>query len=583
MNKPFRLFKRNTIIKTLIRVLLYFSFLNASRATDFIRNFDLSSTTTLDPSTTGFTILGARSGSYLGDSLETAGDINKDGYDDLLVGASSIGEAYVIYGGPTSSLSNMDLSTLTPTAGFKMSLSPANDYFGLKLSSAGDINKDGYDDFIVGAPRAKNAIGIVFVIYGGPKSSLSNMNFDLQTLDPATTGFTLKGAGTWGYLGWISKGIGDINKDGYDDILFTGSGKVYVMYGGPTSSFSNFDSSSQTLDPATTGFTISGVGIVDGGSADAVGDVNKDGYADFAFAIDARKTIYVIFGGGKSSFPNLIFGNTPPDPVFSGFKISVPSSKLTVSGAGDVNGDGYDDIIIGASDLNNKKGGAYVIYGGPMSSLKDIDLSSQTLDPAKTGFTISGSTTGDDLVEWEWVRRVGDVNKDGYSDISSMSRKRATTYIIYGGPKSSRANIDLSSAALDPQTTGFIIRNIEGIARTGGDINGDGYADVLVAHSQKQGTKGVAYVIHSGTLFSHTTVNSYIVCVHTNTCPLPMSVCPSCGKGGTPNPLCANCPSNCQQYENDLSCEICKKGYFLSKGPLGGRCEGTKVHKFYLS
>ena len=112
-------------------------------------------------------------------SVSSAGDVNNDGYGDLIVGApygdnggSAAGEAYVIYGGPTASRSNIDLTNLTLTQGFVIQGDAADDGAGYSVSSAGDVNNDGYGDLIVGAPYGDNGgtnAGEAYVIYGGPQ------------------------------------------------------------------------------------------------------------------------------------------------------------------------------------------------------------------------------------------------------------------------------------------------------------------------------------------------------------------------------------------------------------------------------
>ncbi len=120
-------------------------------------NIDLS---TLD-GTNGFQISGEAADDYSGVSVASAGDVNGDGFDDLIVGARDAdpngtysGASYVVFGKAAGFAANLDLSTLDGTNGFQLSGEAASDYSGFSVASAGDVNGDGFDDLIVGAPRA---------------------------------------------------------------------------------------------------------------------------------------------------------------------------------------------------------------------------------------------------------------------------------------------------------------------------------------------------------------------------------------------------------------------------------------------
>jgi hypothetical protein len=175
------------VIFGIFRVLLCFSLLRTSSTTTLASyvDFDLN-TTPLNPTTTGFTITGGTASDQLGYSVSTAGDINNDGYDDIIVGAwgqsSRTGAAYVIYGGPKSSMANIDLKTATldpATTGFMMTGNATDAWFGFSVSTAGDINHDGYEDIIIGCPQLRTSSlgGGAYVIYGGEKPSMSNIAF----------------------------------------------------------------------------------------------------------------------------------------------------------------------------------------------------------------------------------------------------------------------------------------------------------------------------------------------------------------------------------------------------------------------
>ena len=172
------------------------SYVVFGKATGFAPNTNLSS---LD-GTAGFRISGAAAGDGAGQSVATAGDVNGDGFDDMIVGSAladpngnASGASHIVFGKAAGFGSNIDLSSLDGTTGFKLSGAAALDYSGWSVASAGDVNGDGFDDLIVGARRADaNGInsGASHVVFGRAGGFASNI--DLSSLD-GTTGFKLSG------------------------------------------------------------------------------------------------------------------------------------------------------------------------------------------------------------------------------------------------------------------------------------------------------------------------------------------------------------------------------------------------------
>jgi len=346
-----------------------------------LSNVDLASLT----STQGFTILGAATNDQSG-YVTSAGDVNKDGFADILIGAlyaapngrSGAGTSYVIYGG--ASLATIDLASLTASQGFRILGAAAWDLSGGSVAPAGDVNKDGFADILIGAlfadPNGRDAAGTSYVIYGG--ASLATV--DLASLS-STQGFRILGAIAGDSIGNSVASAGDVNHDGFDDIVIgawradpngrTNAGTSYVIYGG--SSLSTIDLASLT---STQGFSILGAAMNDhsGFSVAGAGDVNKDGfddiligarYADPNGRTDAG-TSYVIYGSTSLTTIDLASLTTA-----QGFRILGASaygeSGWSVAGAGDVNNDGFADILIGAHWANSA-GTSYIIYGGAFTS-----------------------------------------------------------------------------------------------------------------------------------------------------------------------------------------------------------------------
>jgi hypothetical protein len=291
-----------------------------------------------------------------------AGDVNKDGFADIIFGApdkAGGGIAYLVLGGPstTTPLAVPDTNgrTITYTPG-----SP-NGVFGWSTAAVGDVNKDTFDDFVIcatGFDTTLTDVGACFIIYGG--SNLHSMA--LTSL--GSGGIRITGKTANQKLGTAITGVGDINKDGYADILI-GCGdrkNVYLLYGGP--SLTNVDTTSGSFpgvifpNPITLDDSF-------GAAVSRAGDFNGDGYDDLVIAsVGNTRTsvIYVVFGG--SSSPASFDLNTMTSSAgVRYFTKRADNGGWSVSGGVDINSDGFTDIIIGAPNTNNHNGAAHVVFG----------------------------------------------------------------------------------------------------------------------------------------------------------------------------------------------------------------------------
>ena len=406
----------------------------------------------------GFIIQGDMPGDQAGNSVSNAGDINGDGIDDFIIGAprgddggAYAGEVYVIFGKAGATRANIDLTNLAASDGFIIVGDTARDTAGYNVSGAGDVNGDGIDDLIIGAPNGDNGgynAGEAYVIFG--KAGATRANIDLTNL-AASDGFIIVGDTVNDKAGHSVSSAGDINGDGIDDILigaFAGddggydSGEVYVIFGKAGATRADIDLSSLA---ASDGFIIVG---------DQAGDV----------------------------------------------------VGWSVSDAGDVNGDGIDDLVVGAQlgDAGGSNSGqAYVIFGKTGATRANIDLTSLA---ASDGFTIVGDAAND-RAGWS-VSSAGDVNGDGLDDLvvsALLSADGGTyagvAYVIFGKTGATRANIDLTSFSA---SDGFKIIGDAAFDQAGrsvsgaGDINGDGIDDLIVGApygDDGNNAAGEAYVI----------------------------------------------------------------------------------------
>jgi hypothetical protein len=343
---------------------------------------------TLDGNT-GFRLDGVAAGDFSGYIVSSAGDVNGDGFDDLIVGApgadpngSFSGSSYVVFGKPGGFAPTLNLSTLNGTNGFRLDGVAAGDEAGFSVSSAGDVNGDGFGDLIIGAdfadPNGSNS-GSSYVLFG--KSGGFSSTINLSTLN-GTNGFRLDGVAAGDRTGVSVSSAGDVNGDGFDDLIVGAvgtdpngiySGSSYVVFGKSGGFAATLNLS--TLN-GTNGFRLDGVAAGDrsGVSVSSAGDVNGDGFDDLIVGADLADpngstsgSSYVVFGKSGGFAPTL---NLSTLNGTNGFRLdgaaAYDASGWSVSSAGDVNGDGFDDLIVGAYRAPNgsESGYSYVVFGG---------------------------------------------------------------------------------------------------------------------------------------------------------------------------------------------------------------------------
>jgi len=403
-----------------------------------------------------------QSASNFGSSVAGAGDVNGDGYSDVIVGAENYNNGQseegvvFVYHGSAGGINNVAVTMAESNQGFSQ--------FGYAVSSAGDVNGDGYSDVIVGAYTFDNAEineGAAF-IYHGSVAGINNIAAD--TLEPNLVNIQ---------FGVSVACAGDINGDGYSDVIVgaqtydnteTDEGAAYVYFG------------------SGTGINTIAVAILESNQAGAsmgrgvasAGDVNGDGYSDIIAGApgfdngesnEGAAFVYHGSSAGLSTTPNSITADV--GQPFSNFGVSV-------AGAGDVNGDGYGDVIIGAwryDDGGNTDEGKAFIYHGSTAGLSTTPNS--TPDDADQAFAFFAET----------VAGAGDVNGDGYSDVIIG----ADNYDDGGNNNEGRAFVYHGSASGLSSAPNSILDDGDqpniyfGVSiACAGDVNGDGYSDVIV-------------------------------------------------------------------------------------------------------
>jgi hypothetical protein len=411
--------------------------------------------------------------SAVGYSVSGAGDLNGDGYADYLVGGSNTDNSvFVVYGDASGLGTSFTGGTIESSKGFRFY--SFGNQVGIYLSGVGDVNGDGFDDVMLASTATS---GLTYVVYGGVSNA--GITTDANGNIPTSAGFKITGSAN-SHLGYSVSGAGDVNGDGIADLIFgaMGTGSAYVMFG-QAANRTNFNLSGRTIS-STDGFEIKGVGGSGLGRAvSSAGDVNGDGLADLVVSNGQDRVTYVVYGKTNGLTLNLS-SFAPKD----GFRITSLENTSrfgwSVDSAGDVNGDGLADVLL-TSELTNS---VYVVFGNASGTSVAIDSSGNIADGL--GFKIK-SNMANNL--GNSASSAGDVNGDGLSDIiiGTNVNPSAGAFVVFG--KSSNATVSIANGKI-LSNDGFKITGATnsafGFSVSGaGDINGDGLADVLVGSQSK--------------------------------------------------------------------------------------------------
>ncbi len=456
----------------------------------------------------GFRLDGAAPLDLTGQDASAAGDLDGDGVADLLVsainaapGGTGSGACYIVFGRRSGFPAALALSLLDGTDGFVCQGAASGDFAGISVGAAGDVNGDGLDDIVIGAYAADPngaSSGQSYVVFGTTRGFPAAL--DLGELD-GTDGFALNGATIFERSGRSVAGAGDFNGDSVGDLIIgalnadaplDASGKAYVVFGSragfpPELELGRLDGS--------TGFTIHGTAAGDHAGTSVGGglDFNGDGFDDVVIGAPEADT-----GALDSGAAYLLLGTGAPMPavvVLSsldgvlGFALLGDSpgdlAGISVAGAGDLDADGLDDLVVGAAGADapgTDAGAAYVVLGtrrlpGPALALAALDGSD--------GFVIRGAAAGDRTgID---ASAAGDFDGDGFGDVlvgaEDASGGAGGAYLVFGRGDGFGPAVDL--AALDA-TAGIALSGAAagdgaGASVSGaGDVDGDGSPDLLI-------------------------------------------------------------------------------------------------------
>jgi hypothetical protein len=290
------------------------------------------------------------------------GDVQGDGLGDIALSNASTGWGAVIFG-TTSPGSDINMMTLNGTDGFQIARPSSSFVAGTQTVAGADITGDGKNDILVSYYDTGTHVGGIGVILGSSTFS-STVTVSSSGIAGASGFLITNSAGILGNNFLINPtNIGDFSKDGIDDIAFSSKDTVYVVFGTPA--FSSLDVA--TLN-GTNGFELTAVGSHNIENITQLGDVNGDGISDFAFFDSSGLgAFYVIFGTHTPVAANIDYTNLTSNQGFAitdtfGFSHNNTVAGIigdpSVSGGGDLNGDGLDDIVITSGSHQ------YVVFGG---------------------------------------------------------------------------------------------------------------------------------------------------------------------------------------------------------------------------
>jgi uncharacterized protein (TIGR03382 family) len=431
-----------------------------------------------EPLTLSWAVSGDQSAGYFGASVSSAGDVNGDGFDDVIVGAWQAndgevfeGVAYVFLGSSTG---------LAPVPSWTADADETYANFGFSVAAAGDVNGDGFDDVIVGAPVEDDLVtdeGQAHVYLGSATG--------LATLPVWSAGSLQGGAG----FGTSVACAGDVDGDGFDDVIVgapgydggdDAEGRAYVFMGSPTGPEAVASWTAESDE----------VSAFFGTSVASAGDINDDGYDDVIVGAYASVSgpdeggLASMFLGSPSGLDDDPLWEVDADQDNAGF-------GSAVAPAGDVNDDGFGDVIVGAPSYDDPEideGQAFAYHG---SAWGLGGSSAWTADSDQDGASFGTS-----------VASAGDVNGDGYDDVIVG----APTY-DGGVDDEGRVEVYLGSESGLETTPLFTVEGEQGGARLGGsvasagDVNGDGYDDVIAGafqYDDKYDDVGKAFVYLGG-------------------------------------------------------------------------------------
>jgi len=472
--------------------------------------FDLSNVN----GTNGFAVNGASSRDYAGTSVSNAGDINNDGYGDVIVGApganSSQGRSYVVFGKPDAYQPVMSLASLNGSNGFTLNGIDVGGEAGYSVSDAGDVNGDGLDDVLIGAPYAMENTGRSFLVYGhvDPYPSV----LELGLLDGAD-GFVINGIVQGDLVGQSVSAAGDVDGDGYGDVIIgaifaspndlSNAGQSFLLFG------ENYNQNPDVVQGTNGSDTLEGddeANILIGGGGDDT-----------------------LIGGGGA---DVLLGGTGDDVL-----VITDGTFQQLNG-----GSGFDTLRLESSDQEFNIFDLRQFANGAIKGIEAIDLGSEdstlvlnlremralsgTASGSSNVLLINGIDSTRAFITNVWTKAEKDevfmdvVVRRFTADTGEIIFVATTVRISQFGPSVELSSLDaIEGFVIGRASAGRIIEpDIDGggtsgapaapsigdhagwSVSSGGDVNGDGFDDVIIGAPDANSDAGQVYVVFGSSI-----------------------------------------------------------------------------------
>lgn len=346
---------------------------------------------------------------------------------------------------------------------------------------ANDVNGDGYDDIVVGAMQADSNVGYAFVFFGSDSSGVVT-TCDLTDPCDAGTWIEIVGPGTPGNFGASVAIIGDVNADGYADMAFGADdpdshGGIYIMPGSSNLASCEIASTCATLDATIRGAVDENVGESFAGA----GDVNGDGYDDFIFGVPSSDSAYIL-EGSSGGLSDCTLGDVSESVTTLVGAEGASSFGASVVGNVDLNADGVDDIAVSAeAEIVDAGGAVYVFYGVQDNGIADCNIID---DGCSEGF--NKITGAESFYLGSYLAGIEKSSSDGFDALLVGASGHTRSHIFNG-----------SASGISDCVIGDCSKlTISGASIAGdgiGDVNNDGYSDVMVSDTTADGALYVYY------------------------------------------------------------------------------------------